>query len=211
MKFFLTTKKYLIIIWFFALFLPSVGFCQNKNIHIIEPPEKIERGKMKEENHPVIDDKIVNPVINPATKYCNDLGYKWEKRINTDGSEDGICVMPDGKKLDEWDFALGKAGEDWSYCYKKGLKLKIISNVQKCQNVLSKECAVCISDDGKEQEVTKLLQTDIENNIVAVNNRNTIATVGNKNIKVLALVLLFTIIIVLIIFVYHLLVKEQKQ
>jgi putative hemolysin len=155
----------------------------------------------EQENNLMHNDEIVDPVINPATKYCTDSGYVWEKKM-TDEGEIGICVMPSGEKLEEWSFATGRTGEEWSYCEKKGLKLKIISDVEKCRNVLSEECAVCVLDDGTYAEVTKLLKTDIINNI---------APEKEKETKIVALMLLFGIIILVIIFAYWLLTKKDDE
>lgn len=211
MKYFKFKNISLSIFLFFFLFSINVGLCegleeeiQNDSVpavKIVKPEIVDSTMPLSQDEEVLIDDEIVNPVINPATKYCIDLGYKWEKKMTADG-EAGICVMPDGVKLEEWDFALGREGEEWSYCEKNGYELKIISNVDKCQNVLSEECAVCVTDDGTLMEVTKLLASDVENNRVVVEKKGT---------KVLALVLLFSIIILMMIFAYLLLVKDKVK
>ena len=39
---------------------------------------------------------------NPASAYCVQQGGKSEIRKNQDGSEYGVCILPDGKEVEEW-------------------------------------------------------------------------------------------------------------
>jgi uncharacterized protein len=39
---------------------------------------------------------------NPASVYCEQTGNKLEIRTAADGSQNGICVFPDGRTCDEW-------------------------------------------------------------------------------------------------------------
>ena len=39
---------------------------------------------------------------NPASAYCVQQGGKSEIRKNEDGSEYGVCILPDGKEVEEW-------------------------------------------------------------------------------------------------------------
>lgn len=93
---------------------------------------------------------------NPATQYCVDLGYKWQTKSTPEG-DIGQCILPDGSMVDEWSLLNGSTGEKWSYCSQKGYKLKVIDDSEKCQKVFSSECVVCVLDDGKEIEATKLM------------------------------------------------------
>ena len=63
---------------------------------------------------------IVNPMVNPASKYCSDLGYE----SSLEGVSKGICKFPDGSIAEEWDFLEGKDGKEWNYCSKKGYEMK---------------------------------------------------------------------------------------
>ncbi len=47
---------------------------------------------------------------NPASVYCEQNGYELEIRIAADGSQDGICVFPDGSGCDEWTYFRGECG-----------------------------------------------------------------------------------------------------
>jgi|GEM_PF-3947569 putative hemolysin len=98
-------------------------------------------------------------MANPAAKYCEDLGYQWKKEITKDG-EIGICVMPDGSTVEEWAFLRGEKGEEWSYCRKKGYKLKRLEKNEKCYSAFSENCAVCVKENGEEKEVSALMKLE---------------------------------------------------
>lgn len=43
-------------------------------------------------------------LANPASEYCVSQGWTSEIRKNTDGSEYGVCLLPNGEERDEWNF-----------------------------------------------------------------------------------------------------------
>lgn len=45
---------------------------------------------------------------NPASVYCVDNGGVSEIRSNTDGSQYGVCIFPDGSECDEWAYYRGE-------------------------------------------------------------------------------------------------------
>ena len=47
---------------------------------------------------------------NPASVYCKEQGNKHEIRMAADGSQNGICVFPDGSECDEWAYFRGECG-----------------------------------------------------------------------------------------------------
>jgi putative hemolysin len=47
---------------------------------------------------------------NPASVYCTQKGNKLEIRTAADGSQNGICVFPDGGTCDEWAYYRGECG-----------------------------------------------------------------------------------------------------
>ena len=47
---------------------------------------------------------------NPASVYCIQKGNKLEIRTAADGSQSGICVLPDGSICDEWAYFRGECG-----------------------------------------------------------------------------------------------------
>lgn len=57
---------------------------------------------------------------NPAAIYCEHMGYQYEVETDENGGEKGICILPDGSKVNAWDFYLGKIKPEYSYCKKNG-------------------------------------------------------------------------------------------
>ncbi|MHB1357708.1 MAG: putative hemolysin [Anaerolineae bacterium] len=49
-------------------------------------------------------------IPNPASVYCTQQGNKLEIRTADDGSQQGICVFPDGSTCDEWAYYRGECG-----------------------------------------------------------------------------------------------------
>jgi putative hemolysin len=47
---------------------------------------------------------------NPASDYCQQTGNKLEIRTAADGSQNGICIFPDGSACDEWAYYRGECG-----------------------------------------------------------------------------------------------------
>lgn len=39
---------------------------------------------------------------NPASLYCQSLGFQTAIRTDTNGSQYGVCCMPNGTEVDEW-------------------------------------------------------------------------------------------------------------
>ncbi|RPI26684.1 MAG: DUF333 domain-containing protein [Chloroflexota bacterium] len=47
---------------------------------------------------------------NPASAYCEQNGNKLEIHTAADGSQNGVCVFPDGSTCDEWAYYRGTCG-----------------------------------------------------------------------------------------------------
>lgn len=47
---------------------------------------------------------------NPASKFCEDQGFRLEIRTAADGSQSGVCVFPDATECDEWLYFRGECG-----------------------------------------------------------------------------------------------------
>jgi putative hemolysin len=47
---------------------------------------------------------------NPASVYCTQNGNKLEIHTAADGSQNGVCVFPDGGTCDEWAYYRGECG-----------------------------------------------------------------------------------------------------
>ena len=77
----------------------------------------------------------VSPVglANPASVYCQGLGFTEETRENELGQY-GVCIFPDGSECDTWDFLAGRCGEEHSYCVQQGYEIQAIedSNIATC-------------------------------------------------------------------------------
>ena len=61
-------------------------------------------------------------LANPASVYCQGLGFAEETRENEAGQY-GVCVFPDGTECDTWDFLAGRCGQEHSYCVDQGYQL----------------------------------------------------------------------------------------
>ena len=49
-------------------------------------------------------------IPNPASVYCEQNGNKLEIQTASDGSQNGICIFPDGSECDEWAYFRGQCG-----------------------------------------------------------------------------------------------------
>lgn len=41
---------------------------------------------------------------NPSAVFCIENGGKYETRRAADGSQNGVCILPDGSEVDAWQF-----------------------------------------------------------------------------------------------------------
>lgn len=41
---------------------------------------------------------------NPASKYCIDQGGQLSIKKQADGGESGLCTLPNGQVIDDWEF-----------------------------------------------------------------------------------------------------------
>lgn len=55
-----------------------------------------------EEQHPPPGGQ--KTIGNPASLYCHSMGYESEIRTDANGSQSGVCRMPNGTEVDEWEF-----------------------------------------------------------------------------------------------------------
>jgi C1A family cysteine protease len=82
---------------------------------------------------------------NPSAVYCTELGYQY-KVVKTKAGEYGVCIFPNKKECDSWDFLKGKCGKEYSYCAKNGY---VTITKKDGKNPYSIEYSVC-KDKGKE-------------------------------------------------------------
>jgi len=83
---------------------------------------------------------------NPAAVYCTDLGYEYQIVDHADGSQDGLCHLPDGSTCSAWDFLRGQCGVQYSICARRGLETVVRSDGG---NPFSREYAVCTDQKGR--------------------------------------------------------------
>jgi C1A family cysteine protease len=64
---------------------------------------------------------------NPSAAYVEKMGYLFSVVRDADGNEQGKVIFPDGSKADAWAFLRGTAGQQYSYCTKKGYATESVS------------------------------------------------------------------------------------
>ncbi len=84
---------------------------------------------------PALADSPLLSMSDPAAAYCESLGYTYEI-ADGDGGQYGVCVLPDGRRVDAWAFYRGKVAQDYSYCARQGLNI-----LTKAPSPLSVRCA----------------------------------------------------------------------
>lgn len=92
-------------------------------------------------------------VRNPAAAYCVDLGYEYDIKKSPAG-EYGVCVFPDGSEANEWKFFAGQEKREYNFCTRSGYGTKTVSD-ERC--ISTNKCALCILEDGTEEEVAGLM------------------------------------------------------
>ena len=79
--------------------------------------------------------------VNPAAKYCEILGYKYEITSVKGVGDVGMVSLPDGKLVNAWDFYKGKIGQEYSYAAKHGYT--VVTETSKV-NGYTVESPICI-------------------------------------------------------------------
>jgi len=93
--------------------------------------------------------------VDPAAKYVEMLGYRYSIDKNTKGNEVGMCVLPDGTKVNAWDFYKGKVAQEYSYAAKLGFDVETETIKE---NGYVTERAVCVRTDKGEEVRIPLLE-----------------------------------------------------
>lgn len=102
--------------------------------------------------------------LNPSKVYCQNLGYGYVVE-QTDMGEKGVCKLPDSVSCEAWDFLKGKCGQEYSYCTKRGYKIKTVSDPDKCDSIMDMDCGVCVLEDGSEVEITELMDLNTKEGV----------------------------------------------
>lgn len=72
----------------------------------LTPPTLLDQGQGKPDSVPTDIPQANMP--NPASVYCVEQGFKSEIRTAADGSQNSVCIFPDGSDCDEWAFFRGE-------------------------------------------------------------------------------------------------------
>ncbi len=75
-------------------------------------------------------------IPNPASFYCQEMGYELELR-DSEGGTEGICIMPNGAECEEWEFLAGGCSIEWTYCQRQGYNIRE-----------GEDGAICTFNDG---------------------------------------------------------------
>ena len=99
--------------------------CQKSRTDLDLTPTPFTKESDNEEGDPFIG------VPNPASFYCEEMGYAVELRTVAGGTQ-GICIFPDGRECEEWEFLSGSCGIEWSFCQRQGYSIKAGDNIGTC-------------------------------------------------------------------------------
>ena len=114
--------------------------------------------------------------INPSAKYCEMLGYQYVITPDAQGNQVGMCVLPNGTKVNAWDFYKGKVAQEYSYGAKYGFSVE--TAVEK-HNGYTTEYAVCVSEKkGKETKIPLLKLMEMNGDTLFTNK-----TYKTKNVS----------------------------
>jgi len=75
---------------------------------------------------PFLENEVGDAFIgipNPASFYCQEMGYELELR-ETDAGTEGICIFPNGSECEEWEFLAGGCSIEWTYCQRQGYNIR---------------------------------------------------------------------------------------
>lgn len=93
---------------------------------------------------------------NPASVYCAEIGGQPEVNDTSNGQQ-GLCVLPDGTKYDEWDLFGGIVGQNYTWCTKNSYGTEI-----KCNETNGfQDCKIlCVMQDGTKKDMLTLMEFD---------------------------------------------------
>ena len=61
---------------------------------------------------------------NPASFYCEEMGYQLELREDEGGDMVGYCIFPNGAECEEWEFLAGGCSIEWTFCQRQGYNIR---------------------------------------------------------------------------------------
>ena len=94
--------------------------------------------------------KQMTGLANPASVYCQGMGFEEETRANELGQY-GVCLFSDGSECDTWDFLSGRCGQEHSYCVDQGFDLQANEdgNIATCRFDDGSTCDEFLYFEGK--------------------------------------------------------------
>jgi putative hemolysin len=104
-------------------------------------------------------------MANPAAVYCTALGYTFSARPDAQGNEVVTCTLPGGQTVGAWQFLLGQAAPEYSYCGKMGYTTRIVNDSKACELFNRKSCAACVFPNGSSMEVTQAMGLDFREKV----------------------------------------------
>jgi putative hemolysin len=107
----------------------------------------------------------VTAMMNPSAGYCDALGYTYSMQPDPGGNIVGYCTLPDGRTLDAWEFLLGQAGQNASYCARMGYTSRVVNDSLACGQFLQQSCLACVFPNGSGMEVTQAMGLDFRETI----------------------------------------------
>ena len=93
--------------------------------------------------------------VNPAAKYCEILGYRYEIASTKAVGDVGMVHLPDGRIVNAWDFYKGKVAKEYSYAALHGFEIE--TEVIK-ENGFVIEKPVCVRSNKGVKERIDLLE-----------------------------------------------------
>ncbi len=104
---------------------------------------------------------LVLALKNPASVYCENLGFQYVRETNADNSVSNFCIINE-TKYPAWDFYSGKVAKEFSYCAQRGYNIISVENGK-----FSPISGACINKSVKlTRDITSkdyILQEDIMN------------------------------------------------
>lgn len=98
-------------------------------------------------------------MLDLASVYCEALGYDSFTAMTKKG-EVAVCILPDDRLVNAWDFYTGKVALEWSYCAQKGYEAKRVDDGKTCNG-----CTVCVLPDGKQVPVDRLMDLRVRESV----------------------------------------------
>ena len=108
----------------------------------------------------LISKVIIFSLPNPAAIYCTKLGYPYSIEKDSLGNEHGYCLLPNGIKVNAWEFYRGLVYPEYSYCALKGYNI-ILDTID--MGTYKTYCPTCVEYDSLNNIKEKIKMLDLMN------------------------------------------------